>query len=267
MSKQNRIRQIVIRKDVGLTAQIIQKNDLVFSKFGIDAPTFIFVKRGRKILTVGKKKIILDAGDAVAPAVGSICDVENYTDHGEYEAHWIVFDDHIVTEFEKRFPKLLTMKEAVPLKGLGADFFKSFDEAVNAISQTNLPPLIAENRVSELLLWLAQTGFVFSSAKPEGLHKKVRSLISQAPQKQWASREVSDAFAMSEATFRRKLSEESVSFSEILIDTRMTTALTLLQVTDTPISEIAYQVGYESASRFSVRFKKRFGCSPNAIRG
>ena len=40
----------------------------------------------------------------------------------------------------------------------------------------------------------------------------------------------------------------------------------LLQVTDTPVSGIAYQVGYKSASRFSVRFKQRFGFSPTAIR-
>ena len=41
----------------------------------------------------------------------------------------------------------------------------------------------------------------------------------------------------------------------------------LLQVTDLPISEIGYQVGYESAWRFSVQFKTRFGFSPMAVRG
>jgi AraC-like DNA-binding protein len=46
----------------------------------------------------------------------------------------------------------------------------------------------------------------------------------------------------------------------------MTTALTLLQVTDRPVAEIAYQVGYQSASRFSDRFKRRFGFSPVAVR-
>jgi AraC-like DNA-binding protein len=72
---------------------------------------------------------------------------------------------------------------------------------------------------------------------------------------------------MSEATFRRRLAEQGQCFNSILIDVRMMTALVLLQVTDCPISEVAYQVGYESASRFSVRFKKRFGFSPMAVRG
>ncbi len=47
----------------------------------------------------------------------------------------------------------------------------------------------------------------------------------------------------------------------------MTSALRLLQGTDWPISLIASQVGYESASRFAERFRKRFGFAPTAIRG
>lgn len=72
---------------------------------------------------------------------------------------------------------------------------------------------------------------------------------------------------MSEATFRRRLADQGQPFNDILIDVRMTAALTLLQVADRPISDIASQVGYESASRFPVRFKKRFGFSPAAVRG
>ena len=52
-----------------------------------------------------------------------------------------------------------------------------------------------------------------------------------------------------------------------MIDVRMTSALRLLQGTDWPISLIASQVGYESASRFAERFRKRFGFAPTAIRG
>ncbi|WP_448100168.1 helix-turn-helix domain-containing protein [Luteibacter jiangsuensis] len=47
----------------------------------------------------------------------------------------------------------------------------------------------------------------------------------------------------------------------------MTAALTLLQVTDRPIADIAFQVAYSSASRFSARFKRRFGFLPALVRG
>ena len=46
----------------------------------------------------------------------------------------------------------------------------------------------------------------------------------------------------------------------------MSLALTLLQVTDKPVGEIAHEVGYESASRFATRFRARLGVSPTTIR-
>jgi len=39
-----------------------------------------------------------------------------------------------------------------------------------------------------------------------------------------------------------------------------------LQTTELPINQIALDCGYQSPSRFSVRFRKRFGISPSAIR-
>jgi AraC-like DNA-binding protein len=70
-------------------------------------------------------------------------------------------------------------------------------------------------------------------------------MIGAAPEKNWISKDTAESLAMSEATFRRKLADEGQSFTEILVDVRVTLALILLQVTDVSISEIAYQVGYE----------------------
>ena len=70
----------------------------------------------------------------------------------------------------------------------------------------------------------------------------------------------------SEATLRRHLAAEKTSFREVLTTVRMMRALNLLQLTQRPISQIAYEVGYESHSRFSVKFKQHFGCSPLEVR-
>ena len=72
---------------------------------------------------------------------------------------------------------------------------------------------------------------------------------------------------MSEVMLRRKLSMENTALRNLMIDVRMSSALALLQSTDWPISAIAQHVGYESASRFAERFRKRFGFAPTAIRG
>lgn len=61
---------------------------------------------------------------------------------------------------------------------------------------------------------------------------------------------------MSEATLRRRLEKEGLSFLQILIDVRMTRALALLQVTDLSIGQIALEVGYNSPSRFAARLRR-----------
>jgi transcriptional regulator GlxA family with amidase domain len=47
----------------------------------------------------------------------------------------------------------------------------------------------------------------------------------------------------------------------------MSLALTLLQATSLPVTQIAMNTGYESPSRFAVRFRQRFGFAPTAVRG
>lgn len=56
------------------------------------------------------------------------------------------------------------------------------------------------------------------------------------------------------------------TFSEILIDARMKHAVSLLKSTNLPVSQVAYQVGYENTENFIRIFKKRYQKTPNAYR-
>lgn len=71
---------------------------------------------------------------------------------------------------------------------------------------------------------------------------------------------------MSEATLRRRLAEDGRTFRDILAEQRMSTALSLLQTTTLPVSQVAEAVGYRSASRFAARFRTRFGVLPSDVR-
>ena len=71
---------------------------------------------------------------------------------------------------------------------------------------------------------------------------------------------------MSEATLRRKLAKVGTTLTDIIIDVRMTMALFMLQSTDRSITEISFAVGYESPSRFAMRFRSRFGFAPSELR-
>ena len=263
-----KMRKILSRENLGITASVIQRSDLKLHTFTTDYPAIILLRRGKKTIHIGPKKIVLKVGDAIALAPGTTCDVLNETDQGQFESTWIVFSDPIVEKAYQSYSNLKKLPEVVGLKNLGAEFIDSFDRGVRSISEPgSIPDVVAEIRLQEILGWLTQTGYIFYPDYSEGLIRKLRLLIGSDLQHKWISKDVASSLAMSEATLRRKLSSLGHSFNDMLIDVRMTSAITMLQVTDTPISEIAYKVGYESASRFSARFKKRFGFSPNAVRG
>lgn len=63
--------------------------------------------------------------------------------------------------------------------------------------------------------------------------------------------------------FRKHLGDTPIN---ILIDKRIEAARRLLSLTDQPIKEIAFRVGYGNALHFSTEFRKRTGCSPSAWR-
>ena len=269
MNAETRIQRMVwSRRDVGLTASVRQRNDLLIHTFVTDHPALILIRRGRKIIKIDRKRIVLLPGDVVAIAAGTTCDVQNETERGEFESTWIVCANEIVSKLERAFSNHKRLEHVAALKCLGDEFVQSFERAVQTIVEPGrIPDIVAKHRMQELLTWLAHKGLILNSETPRDLRRKVRLLIGAAPEKTWISRDLAQSLAMSQATFRRRLADQGQSFNDILIDVRMTTALTLLQVTDRPISEIAHQVGYESASRFSVRFKRRFGFSPMAVRG
>ncbi|QBK03628.1 AraC family transcriptional regulator [Hylemonella gracilis] len=269
MNESTRIqRKVWSRQDIGLTASVLQQNDLLVHTFVTDHPSLILLRRGRKTVKAGGKTVVLSPGDAVAIAPGTTCDVQNETERGQFESTWIVCAAPIISTMARAFPHHSKLKDIAVFKELGCEFLQSFERACLAITSPDLlPQVVAEHRMQELLSWLAHSGWILNPEPPSDLQAKIRRLISAAPEQAWVSKDLAQALAMSEATFRRRLATLGQSFNSILIDVRMTTALTLLQVTDHAISDIAYQVGYESASRFSARFKKRFGFSPTVVRG
>lgn len=73
-------------------------------------------------------------------------------------------------------------------------------------------------------------------------------------------------FAMSESTLRRKLKLEGTNLQAVKDQTRLGLALHYLQTTPLSIGIIADKCGYQSQSRFTERFKKRFGLTPSELR-
>ena len=72
---------------------------------------------------------------------------------------------------------------------------------------------------------------------------------------------------VSESTLRRLFKAYmGKSIYEFTKDTKILYASHLLMTTNAPISEIGYQVGYESPSYFTKTFREVFGISPQEYR-
>lgn len=261
-------RTITQRPEVGITARIIQHQALHLPQLQMEHCAIVVVKRGIKTITTERGVLTIRAGEAVALAAGQSCDIHNQTDaSGRYEAGWIALDPAILQRFqpgERSRPVL----QAQHLSRCAAGLLPAFELAVSAIcNPESVPAGIARHRISELLLWLDLAGYYFSApVEKRSTAARVRQLLSSAPEQHWTSPRLAQQLAMSEATLRRKLAAEATSWSALLMDVRMTCALTLLQSTDHPVAAVSLLCGYESASRFAARFRLRFGFHPSAIR-
>ncbi len=71
---------------------------------------------------------------------------------------------------------------------------------------------------------------------------------------------------MSESTLRRKLQAEGTIFSDLHIQVRLGFGMHLLQTTSLPVVIISEKCGYQSQSRFTEKFKDRFGLTPLKLR-
>jgi len=253
---------------VGLTANIVQHVGLRLSRIIVDRPALIVLRNGTKTLQSEEGEWVFHEGEAIAIAGRQIFDVTNQlSDSGSYEAQWLVWDPAVISRFECQQPSGTSAKGPASLGRLEGEFSSAFDRALNAISDAQgIPDNVAQHRVAELLVWLASRGIRFCSEPDPSLSSKLRRSFDAEISGHWPITRAADHLAMSEATLRRRLAAEGTTFSAVLSDARLCAALMMLQSTTYPVNRVALEVGYESPSRFAIRFRQRFGFPPSALK-
>ena len=170
--------------------------------------------------------------------------------------------------------------EVLPQQGRGSQplFTGRMDQVlINTLQQLvewshYAPASLWASRRRELLLLMYQAGFpqVCQVALPptlsHQLYQRISAQLDSAPHAEQSATELASMLAMSEATLRRKLAAEHNSLTAIRDSVRMGRGLHLLQTTMAPIGRIAESCGYQSQSRFSERFRQRFGLTPSELR-
>lgn len=261
-------RTVRMRAGLGSTARILQRAELTSHRVTTDAAILIRVERGCKLIRWSGGQLIANAGDAVALAPEGVFDITNrLSPEGLYEAFWVVWDASLVREFaiDSTAQPILN---AHLFRQVQPQFRASYDAALSGLADPgSYPEAIARHKLKELLLWIEESGVRFSLPDEKAVRSRVRKLIGSEASRRWTSVDIAQTLRVSQATLRRHLAEENVNFRELLQDVRMTQALTLLQSTNNSVLDVGLAVGYDSASRFAVRFRERFGFPPSAVRG
>jgi AraC-like DNA-binding protein len=252
---------------VGAAGHVVQRSDLATHRVVVEQASLILVEDGCKRIRWSGGECVARAGEALSVQAGEVVDFANTPGRsGTYRALWICWQPELLvatsTLRQPHGPRVA--RHAALDEAFRASFHRAFDGMDGA---TGLPSRVAIHRLQEVLLWLGERGFHFPPPGPVSLGQRVRRLLAADPSAEWLMGQVAHETATSVSTLRRKLTAEGVVFRELLHDVRMSHALALLENTDAPVLHVALATGYASASRFSARFRARFGYLPTDIRG
>lgn len=98
------------------------------------------------------------------------------------------------------------------------------------------------------------------------VEEDVREVLSQMSDASPGLDEVAESLGMTGRTLQRRLAERGFAFRTLRENSRLGKAKWMLRESDTPISEIAWRLGYVETSSFSHAFRRWAGESPRSYR-
>ncbi|WP_372831682.1 AraC family transcriptional regulator [Pontibacterium sp.] len=99
-----------------------------------------------------------------------------------------------------------------------------------------------------------------------GLTSEIHHMLARAPENIPTIDEVATAFNMSISTLKRRLSDEQMTFRQIVLDFRLGMAKAYLQKSPLSANEISALLGYSDPPSFYRAFRRKFGLSPQQYR-
>jgi AraC-like DNA-binding protein len=235
-------------------------------------PSLVMVLDGQKTVSNGDKVDRCASGEFLGIPAPSAFDMVNQPDERicHYLALCIPFESALVERFLRLYPGMTPghhKKSAIPLKGYDT-LYAAVLHFLQIADSPGQDRDLLEHRLMEILLCLvkhsAASHMLLSMS--DQWRQRLASLFLTDPAKAWRAQDVCRLLAVSQSTLRRNLRQENASFQWVLDDVRLGHGLLQIQMTRLPIGQIAANCGYQSASRFSARFRQRFEVTPSQLR-
>lgn len=227
----------------------------------ITKPILIAVLDGDKEL--GKdNEIVCHAGEFIFLADSLAIDMRNIPRDNEYFALLIEFD-------HKDFSGLQVNVANTKDYCIG-ETTATLERCLQQFVESSLwaPAEVLSLRKREIITLLCHMGYeeILSLLGNPKIKDQLHEMCVQQSAHDLTIDHICEQLAMSESTLRRKLKSEGTGVQDIKDQARLGLGLHLLQTTRDSIGLIADQCGYQSQSRFTDRFKGRFGLTPSELR-
>jgi AraC-like DNA-binding protein/DNA-binding Lrp family transcriptional regulator len=157
--------------------------------------------------------------------------------------------------------------EFATLFGSDIEFGAKMDEVAFAISAKDLPVVSADPYLNELLIASCEEALSRRPINRGSFRSQVENaVVPLLPHGKARAGEIARRLGLSQRTFARRLSLESLTFSEILESLRRDLAEQYLADPGLSISQIAWILGYRENSAFAHAFRRWTGKTPRRAR-
>lgn len=238
-----------------------------FERIVSPLPGVIRIEAGEKRLSAGTDICSAPAGSFALLADHTPLTIENLPPSGDpYAATALAFPRSIFDAACHRLDEHAVGNGASVSASLATpELSRAFDAVLSAFERHETGPRL-DLLCEALALELSLAGLSLPPARQPGFSDTLRGLLASEIARSWTAESAARAIGVSPATLRRRLKAEGTAFNEILRELRLASGLHLLQTTRWPVASVATAVGYASPSRFSQRFRQRFGCAPGDLR-
>ncbi|EAQ97176.1 AraC family transcriptional regulator [Congregibacter litoralis] len=173
------------------------------------------------------------------------------------------------TQFPLRFefPYPAPAHAAVYTEVLGDDVYFDCEAAVWSFPLELLDtPLPSSNPALRQLYEAECARLLADLSDSAAIGEQTRSLLRKLEGQYPKMPQVATMLNMSPRTYRRRLTEEGVSFQALLDEVRAEHATRHLRERRLPIASIAYQLGFNDPSNFRRAYRRWTGVTPGAVR-